>query len=92
MFHGDYDDRDYHDELLTEQSHENDLFAEEFPEGPYGSDLLRESLGKSSPWRMGQHKQSAYGYENKSLHKDLPREYPGEDDYRAGVPEVHDEP
>ncbi len=92
MFLGYWDDRDYDEDLSTADSHENDLFNEEFPEGPYGSDLVSESLGKSTPWRKGQHAQSAFGHENKSLHEGLRREYPGEDDYRAGVPEVQDEP
>ncbi|MDQ6422369.1 hypothetical protein RB620_23340 [Paenibacillus sp. LHD-117] len=92
MYLGDHDDRDFNPDVSTAESHRNDLFAEEFPEGPYGSDLISESLGKSSPWRMNQHAQSAYGYENKALHAGLERDYPGEDDYRTGVPEVQDEP
>lgn len=91
MLH-DPDDRDYNDDLSTVKSHDNDLTAEEFPEGPYGSDLASESLGKSTPWRKGQHVQSNFGYENKSLHKGLRRDYPGEDNYSPGVPEVQDEP
>jgi len=92
VYRDDIDDRDLNHDVSTAESHQNDLIAEEFPEGPYGADLVSKSLGKSSPWRMGQHAQSPYGYENKSLHKGLPRNYPGEDNYRIGVPEVHDEP
>ncbi|MHA6485252.1 hypothetical protein ACX1C1_25505 [Paenibacillus sp. strain BS8-2] len=92
MFLGNQDDRDFDDDLSTADSHENDLFNEEFPEGAYGSGLVSESLGKSTPWRKDQHTQSAFRYENKSLHKGLRRDYPGEDDDHGGVPEVHDEP
>ncbi|WP_159882639.1 hypothetical protein [Paenibacillus puerhi] len=62
----------------TVESARNDLTAEEFPEGPYGSDLLTESLGKSSPWRADQRSQNRFSYENRQLHAGLPRDYPGD--------------
>lgn len=67
------------DELATVQSQRNDLTAEEFPEGPYGSSLNVESLGKSSPWLTGQHGANPFSYENHQLHEGLPRVYPGQD-------------
>jgi hypothetical protein len=81
--------RPYQD-LSTVESQRNDLTAEEFPEGPYGSSLLSESLGKSSPWRIDQRSPNSYSFENKELHGGMDREYPGEDSY--GIPEVQDEP
>lgn len=66
-------------ELDTVESQRNDLTAEEFPEGPYGMSLPVESLGKSSPWREGQESPSAFSYENVTLHRDLPRQYPADD-------------
>lgn len=86
------EDRDRYQDVSTTESHRNDLALEEFPEGPYGSTLLSESLGKSSPWRIDQRASERFGYENRTLHKGLDRDYPGEDDYGAAVPEVHDEP
>lgn len=65
---------DYTD-LSTVESQRNDLTAEEFPEGPYGSSLI-ETLGKSTPWRKDQRPPNRFTYENRTLHEGLPREYP----------------
>ncbi|WP_147532782.1 hypothetical protein [Bacillus marasmi] len=55
------------------------LTAEEFPEGPYGSPTgVSEPVeNKSTPWEKGQQYYSAFTYENRNLHEDLPRQYPG---------------
>ncbi|CAM3543041.1 hypothetical protein [Marinicrinis lubricantis] len=66
---------DYTD-VSSVESQRNDLIAEEFPEGPYGSSLPVESLGKSTPWREDQRPPNSYSYENRQLHADLPRQYP----------------
>jgi len=71
-------------DLATVESRRNDLAAEEFPEGPYGSPIVSESLGKSSPWRPEQRSASPYSYENRQLHAGFEREYP--EDH-----ELHDE-
>lgn len=63
-------------DLSTVESSRNDLTAEEFPEGPAGADLPAETLGKSSPWRVTQRPPNRFGYENRRLHKGIPREYP----------------
>ena len=65
-------------DLKTVESQRNDLTAEEFPEGPYGSSLLTETLGKSSPWRDDQRSPNTYTYENRELHAGIPREYPSD--------------
>ncbi|MCA0755369.1 hypothetical protein KP806_09925 [Paenibacillus sp. N4] len=81
-------------DLATVESQRNELTSEEFPEGPYGSGMRVESLGKSKPWRIDQRSQKAYDYENHMLHDELSRDYAGEDDYGDGdsIPEVLDEP
>lgn len=71
-------------DLATIESQRNDLIPEEFPEGPYGSSLIVETFGKSSPWRKDQRGPNAFAYENRELHEGLPRVYPP--DY-----ETHDE-
>ncbi|GKU75814.1 hypothetical protein [Paenibacillus sp. L3-i20] len=86
------EDREPYTDVSTVESQRNDLIAEEFPEGPYGSDLLSESLGKSSPWRSDQRSSNRFDYENRSLHAGLSRHYPGEDNYETEIPEVQDEP
>lgn len=65
-------------DLRTVESQRNDLTAEEFPEGPYGSSLLTESLGKSSPWRDDQRPPNTFTYENRDLHEGMPRVFPGD--------------
>lgn len=70
------EDRRVYTDLSTVESQRNDLTAEEFPEGPYGMDLLTESLGKSSPWRDDQRPPNTFTYENRELHEGLPRQYP----------------
>jgi hypothetical protein len=75
---------DYTDFKAVE-SMRNDLTAEEFPEGPYGSSLETESLGKSSPWRQDQRPPNRFSYEYRDLHEGLDRDYPPEH-------ETHDEP
>lgn len=79
--------KEYRDEgtdLATVESQRNDLTAEEFPEGPYGSSLLTESLGKSTPWRQDQRSPNTFTYENRELHEGMQRNYPGDH-------ETHDE-
>jgi hypothetical protein len=55
------------------------VIPEELPEGPYGAPKGAENPveNKSTPWHEGQRPYSAFNYENKSLHEDLPRRYPG---------------
>lgn len=71
--------RDEYTDLSTVESQRNDLTAEEFPEGPFGSSLSSESLGKSSPWRVDQRPPNSYDYENRELHKEQTRNFPSED-------------
>lgn len=66
-----------HRELSTVKSLHSDLIPEEFPEGPYGAATHEKKLGKSSPWRPGQHTTSAFTYEMREFHEGLPRESPG---------------
>lgn len=55
--------RDYR--LEYEQSQDNTLVPEEFPEGPYGATVYNDQkLGKSSPWEPGQHVNHRFFDEN----------------------------
>ncbi|WP_206438432.1 hypothetical protein [Paenibacillus whitsoniae] len=74
------EDRLPYTDFKSVESQRNNLIPEEFPEGPYGTSIAYETLGKSTPWREEQHWTRAYSYENQELHKDIPRGYPGEDD------------
>nr|WP_089971257.1 hypothetical protein [Lihuaxuella thermophila] len=66
-----------HQELSTVKSLHNDLIPEEFPEGPYEAATHEKKLGKSSPWRPGQHMTSNFTYEMREFHEGLPRVSPG---------------
>lgn len=71
------DDKAQYEELLSVQSQRNEIIPEEFPDGPYGSAINAEQLGKSTPWREGQHAISAFAYEERQFHEDRQREFPG---------------
>lgn len=72
------DEEKYSDFSNVEKS-KNYLTAEEFPEGPFGSTIRKDEPVelKSTEWKEGQRRYSAFNYENKSLHEDLPRQYEG---------------
>lgn len=55
------------------------LTSEEYPEGPYGSPRgkIEPVENKNTPWMEGQRFYTPFNYEVKSLHEDLPRQYPG---------------
>ena len=57
----------------------NFLIPEDLPEGPYGAPRGADTPveNKSTPWQEGQRYQSAFNYENKSLHEDRQRKFPG---------------
>ncbi|MDN4595450.1 hypothetical protein NWF35_16450 [Polycladomyces subterraneus] len=68
--------RDFHD-VSTVESQRNELIPEEFPEGPYGAAHNEPQLGKSTPWRPGQHAAPQFTYEMREFHEGLPRQAPG---------------
>lgn len=70
------EDRSKYTDVSTVESMRNDLTAEEFPEGPYGSTINAEKLGKSSPWRIDQRPPNTFTWENRELHEGLDRQYP----------------
>ncbi|WML47068.1 cytosolic protein [Neobacillus sp. PS3-34] len=61
------------------ETQKNFLAVETLPEGPYGSPIRKNKPveNKSTPWREGQRYHSAYNYEFKSLHQNLPRQMDG---------------
>jgi hypothetical protein len=78
------EDREPYTDLATVESQRNDLIAEEFPEGPYGSSIVNDTLGKSTPFRKDQRPPNSFNYENRELHEGMDRDYPGDH-------ETHDE-
>ncbi|MDQ0215166.1 hypothetical protein J2S13_001565 [Oikeobacillus pervagus] len=57
----------------------NFLTSEELPEGAYGAPQGKEEPveNKSTPWEEGQRFHNPFGYENKTLHQNLPRQMDG---------------
>ncbi|AZV45071.1 cytosolic protein [Peribacillus asahii] len=57
----------------------NYIIPEDQPEGPYGAPRGADTPveGKSTPWGEEQRSYSNFNYENKSLHENMPRQYPG---------------
>ncbi|MCJ8011727.1 hypothetical protein MUG84_08230 [Paenibacillus sp. KQZ6P-2] len=78
-------------DVSTVQSQQNDLIPEEFPEGPYGSSLEAESIGKSSLWQEGQRGPRSFGNENLELHAEEERHFPGEDPASESLQNEHTE-
>ncbi|MFC7063330.1 hypothetical protein [Halobacillus seohaensis] len=61
------------------ETQNNFLTSEEFPEGPFGAAKGKSVPveNKDTPWKDGQQYYSAFAYENRNLHQNLPRQYPG---------------
>lgn len=66
-------------EISNVEKQHNYLTAQEFPEGSYGSPFRHDKpvQNKSTPWEEGQRTYSAFNYEFKSFHQDLPRQMEG---------------
>lgn len=67
--------RSEYTDFATVESQRNDLTAEEFSEGSYGSEEPAK-LGKSTPWRVDQRPPNRFTYENRELHEGLMRHDP----------------
>lgn len=80
-------DAEKYTELSNVEKQHNYLTAQEFPEGPYGSTFRKDEpvQNKSTPWEEGQRTYSAFNYEYKSFHQDMPRQM-------EGAHPTHDDP
>jgi len=68
-------DRKYSDFANAEVQNEYQV-PEEFPEGTYGEPVNQDKL-QPRPDKENRRHYSAFNYENKALHEDRPRDYPG---------------
>ncbi|MGM7724532.1 hypothetical protein [uncultured Metabacillus sp.] len=70
-------DEEYTD-FSNVETQRNFLTAEEFPEGSFGSPIGKNKKveNKNTPWQHGQQFYSAFTYENRILHEDMPRQFP----------------
>jgi hypothetical protein len=78
----DYMPKDYnkkYSDFSAVDKSRNEIIPEEFPEGPVGSPINAENpvTGKSTPWKDGQKRMSAFVYPDEAQHEDLPRQIDG---------------
>jgi hypothetical protein len=80
-------EKEIYTDFSNVENQRNYLVPESLPEGPYGSPRGKDEPveNKSTPWKEGQRYYSAYNYEFKSLHQNLPRQM-------AGAHPTHDNP
>ncbi|QAS53838.1 cytosolic protein [Halobacillus litoralis] len=72
--------KDQYSDFANVEAQRNFLTPEQLPEGPYGAPRNKyEPVNneKSAPWTEKQRYYSAFNYENKALHQDLPRQEDG---------------
>ncbi len=71
-------DQEYTD-FSNVEAMRNYLTVEDTPEGPYGSPINKDTpvVNKSTPWKPGQRYYSAFNYQFKAFHENLPRKFPG---------------
>lgn len=81
------DDKKRFHNFANEEKQQNYLIPEELPEGAYGAPVGKDTPveNKSTPWKEGQRYYSAFNYENKALHQNMPRQIDGSHP-------VHDDP
>ncbi|MFQ3544766.1 cytosolic protein [Halobacillus rhizosphaerae] len=81
-------DEEFYSDFANVEAQRNYLVPEQLPEGAYGSPRNKYkpvSNRKSAPWTNKQRYYSAFNYEYKALHQDLPRQ-------EDGAHPTHDEP
>ncbi|GIP15011.1 hypothetical protein J40TS1_06530 [Paenibacillus montaniterrae] len=86
------EDRQKYTDLATVESQRNDLTAEEFTDGPYGSPTNAEMLGKSTPWRIDQRPPNRFDYENREYHSGKERDYPDDQGQGNAAIDTFNEP
>lgn len=71
--------KEIYSDFANVEAMKNNLVPEQTPEGPYGSPINKDTpvSNKTTPFEKGQRPYSAFNYENKSLHENNPRKYPG---------------
>lgn len=74
-----HEQKDTFSEMTNVENMHDRLIPEEFPEGAFGSPIRKQAKveGKSTPWKKGQQRTSAFVYPDKDQHDDLPRRMPG---------------
>lgn len=71
--------KEKYDDFANVEVQRKFIIPEDLPEGSYGAPRGADTRveNKSTPWGEEQRPYSAFNYENKTLHEDIPRQYPG---------------
>jgi hypothetical protein len=83
-------DSEKYSDFSNVEAGRNFLTVNHLPEGPYGSPVKTNEpvQNKQTPWKDGQRFYSAYNYEFKTFHENLPRQmdgaHPTHDDPKSG--------
>ncbi|GEL77882.1 hypothetical protein [Tenuibacillus multivorans] len=64
------------DDFTPVEVRDNYQVPEEFPEGTYGNPINADEPLHAMPEKESKRHHSAFAYENKELHADLPRQFP----------------
>ncbi|MCP3760897.1 hypothetical protein NLX67_00615 [Domibacillus sp. A3M-37] len=72
-------DKEKNYQEMTNVQDQQTIIPEEFPEGSYGAAIGEEAKveNKSTPWKKNQRTASAFTYEFRRQHENVPRQYPG---------------
>lgn len=83
-------DSDVYSDFSNVEAQKNFLTVNHMPEGPYGAPKgeTEPVQNKRTPWQEGQRFYSAFNYEFKNFHENLPRQmegaHPTHDDPKTG--------
>lgn len=71
--------KEHFSDFSNVEARNNYIIPEDLPEGPYGSPRGKNTPveNKSTPWGPEQRSYSAFNYNDKTFHENLPRNYPG---------------
>ncbi|MCP8617750.1 cytosolic protein [Salirhabdus salicampi] len=70
------DDQQKYDDFASVEVQRKYLAQEEMPEGAYGSAVNKHAPLQGRDYDEGQRHYTPYNYEYKSLHEDIPRQFP----------------
>ncbi|WP_188206592.1 cytosolic protein [Alkalibacillus aidingensis] len=68
--------RKKNDDFADVEVQQNYQIPQEFPEGTYGTPINQDEPLQARDDDPKRRHQSAFNYENKQLHEDMPRQYP----------------
>ncbi|MDZ5472129.1 cytosolic protein [Bacillus sp. 31A1R] len=72
------EDKEVYTDFTNVETQRKFLVPEQTPEGPYGAPRGKDTpVQGKTPWLEGQQYYSAFTYENRTLHQNMPRQMEG---------------